>query len=105
MSYTSKRLGFMMVMSLGASKSLRRVWLWCCWILLLVSILAMYAALPHEAAVNVAERNTYQLILYVGFGGVCLSLTGFGYWVVAHVIRFFGKNVKDDYRKDKLFKR
>ena len=106
--YTSNRLWLMTLLALGASESLRRKWFWGCTILLVVSVWFLYDYIQHEAEIlrmPVHIRNRHDLVMFVAWVGFLTSLGGYFWWIVAHVIRFFGKRVKDDYENDEMFER
>jgi hypothetical protein len=110
-SYTSNRLHFLLLMSLGASKSLRRWWFLGTTILLVLSVWGLYYHAQHEVAWALAAKargasaDVHQLTFYACWIGFLTSISGYVMWLIAHIIRFFGKHVKDDYRDDKLFER
>jgi hypothetical protein len=41
--------------------------------------------------------------MYGGYLGFFAGIGGLGIWLIACVISFFGKQIKDNYRQDKLF--
>jgi hypothetical protein len=100
MSYTSNRLYFMFLMSLGASSALRRIWLWGCIVMLAVAGVTVLAS-----GYSPTNRTGNDLWFTIGALFGVFGLMGLGIWLIASVIRFVGKNVKDDYRSDRLFER
>jgi hypothetical protein len=98
--YTSNRLTFMLIMSLGASKALRRIWLWGC----IAVLIAAYSAI-HYSHYSPMDRTGDDFLFMIGIVVGTFGLMGFGLWVIANVIRFFGKHIKDDYQNDELFER
>jgi Kef-type K+ transport system membrane component KefB len=94
----------MLLMSLGASKRLRGWWLLGSTVITLSSGLPLLAV---KGGTGLPEhvQNLNGLLGFVAIVLFLWGMTGYGYWVVAHIIRFFGKHVKDDYRNDKIFER
>jgi hypothetical protein len=101
----------MLLMSLGASKSLRRWWLLGTTFLFVLSCLGIYHYSLHEiewaaaAKARGAESDIHDLWIFVLWIAFLTSLVGYFYWVIAHILRFFGKHVKDDYQDNELFER
>ena len=62
---------------------------------LMLFILSPFETGPHY--------NIIQIMMFFGVGGVGLSVTGLGMWVIACIIAFFGRQLKNDGRSDKLF--
>src|SRR5258705_12776553 len=108
MSYTSRRLRFALIMSLAASKRLRRAWFWGCWVLLVGAFALPYIGLLYVGTHPVggqADTNRTQMLFFLMYAGVCAWLAGLGAWIPANIIRFFGKHVKDDHREGQVFVR
>ena len=103
MSDNSNRLSFMLLMSLAASKRLRRIWLWGSIIIIVASIPIGILGFYVRAQSPTAESPLGTSLLIVGLTGFFVSWGGLLLWIHAHIIRFFAKKVKDDYRDDELF--
>jgi hypothetical protein len=102
-SYQSNRLHWVLLMSLGASCDLRRLWFLGCLGLMAVCLVMFFGLSPWEVGPSALKSNLAQIVLYGCFLGFCASVSGLGIWVVACVISFFGRHVKNDYRQGTLF--
>ena len=58
---------------------------------------------PYELGPTASISNLAQIGIFCCVFGIGLSFAGLGMWVVASVIAFFGRQLKDDYRNDRLF--
>jgi hypothetical protein len=100
MAYQSNRLKFALLVSLGASRALRRMWFWACWTLMALCALMLFILAPHETG---PHSNAVQILMFFCMFGIGAGVTGLGMWLIAWIISFFGHQIKDDYRNDRLF--
>lgn len=66
-------------------------------------VVLFFGLSPWETSGTIAHNHLIQLIMFGSYVGFFASITGLGMWIVACVISFTGKQVKRDYRQDKLF--
>jgi hypothetical protein len=103
MSYQSNRLHWALLMSLAASRDLRRIWFRGCWVLMAVCLVAFFGLSPWEVGPSSLKRNLVQIVMYGCFLGFFATISGLGIWLIACVISFFGRQLKEGHRRDTLF--
>jgi hypothetical protein len=65
-----------------------------------LSALALFFLSPHETG---PHYNLVQISMFACIFGFGAGVTGLGAWVIACIISFFGRELKDDHRNDRLF--